>query len=176
MKKYMRGSFLCGLVLVVLLAPVILIPSLSFSQDFEEESLEFHSSPETDETQRYENLTSLIHRVCDEASVLFRDFFGPGEVSLQPFMVIDEFNRKNLTMLGLTLADQMGARINNDSIFQAARNMEYEQSMQGILQEIDGFLRIHISGMNYRGERKSYIATIEMSEPVFRALYTDLGG
>ena len=80
-----------------------------------------------------------------------------------------------MTLLGVTLADQMIAMINNNPIDPKVRG-QHNQTLSGVLQELDGLLRIHISGKNSRAVRRSFSVNVEMSEALYRALHTQLGG
>ncbi|HSR36299.1 MAG TPA: hypothetical protein VLL73_03885 [Desulfurivibrionaceae bacterium] len=122
----------------------------------------------------YASLTHLVTVVCDDAMERFYNFFGASPVAVEPFQVVGEFSvAKRLTLLGATLADQMSAGINNEAMPQALpASATTEQRLRGLLQEVDGYLRIHMSGQNSRGEWRSYVVTVEMSEPIYRALHT----
>ncbi len=135
------------------------------------------SALQTEMPKNYSSLAGLVSIVCDDAIEQFYNFFSPALVNVEPFLVLGEFpaNRR-ISLLGATLADQMTAMINNSPPLKApAGNEDYEQRVQGILQEIDGLLRIHISGVNSDGERRSYVINVEMSEPIYRALHTYVG-
>lgn len=127
-------------------------------------------------SQNYSTLSSLVAMVCEEAIESFYDFFGPSQVGVNPFIVIGEFPSKKVTILGVTLADHMTAMINNNSIAQHIPEGygEHDQTLEGVLQEMDGFLRIHMSGVNSGGERRSYVVNVEMSEPIYRALHSNV--
>ncbi len=124
--------------------------------------------------QNYAGLTELVSMVCEEAVSRFQGFYEARPVYVQPFVAVKQYPRRNISLLGITLADQMTAMINIHGLA-AQPPLEYDESaqwMQGVLQEIDGYLRLHISGMNALGERRSYVVHIEMSEPIYRALHT----
>ncbi len=129
-----------------------------------------HLSPSVINT--YTSLTHLVHMICAEASSQFYDFYAPEAVYVRPFTAIGEFPNQNITLLGITLADQMTARINSDSLEKPDLGGNYDQWLQGVYQEIDGYLRVHISGINMRGERRSYVVNVEMSESLYRAMHT----
>lgn len=120
----------------------------------------------------YSSLPQMINQVCEEASTQFNDFFGPSAVKVKPFSVIDEFIPRKFSLLGVTLADQMAARINTDGNEQASAKGPSDQLLEGVIHELNGYLRVHMSGLNSRGERRSYVVNVEMSEPVYRALHT----
>jgi hypothetical protein len=122
----------------------------------------------------YASLSHLVSVVCDDAMERFYNFFGASPVAVEPFQVVGEFSvAKRVTLLGATLADQMSAGINNEAVAQPiAANAATEQRLRGLLQEVDGYLRIHMSGQNSRGDWRSYVVTVEMSEPIYRALHT----
>ena len=120
----------------------------------------------------YSSLPQMINQVCEEASSQFNDFFGPSMVKVKPFSVLDEFTPRRPTVLGVTLADQMAARINSDGHEQASAKGNQEQLLEGVIHELNGYLRVHMSAVNTRGERRSYVVNVEMSEPVYRSLHT----
>jgi hypothetical protein len=120
----------------------------------------------------YANMTELVTLICDDAMGDFNDFYGPTMVAVKPFTVIGDFNTRKVTLLGITLADQMAAMINSEPVAIYEVEDEYSQKLNGIIEEIDGYLRIHISGRNVRGERRSFVVNVEMSEPVYRALHS----
>jgi len=126
--------------------------------------------------ESYSGVSDLVDRVSREAMSRFYDFFGPVMVNVEPFVLIDRYPRTTVSQLGLILADQMVAHINNDSVSRPKIEGEAQpQWLFGLLQEIDGHLRVHIYGVNMRGERRSCVVTVEMSEPVYRALYARVG-
>ncbi|MEW6594542.1 MAG: hypothetical protein AB1413_06705 [Thermodesulfobacteriota bacterium] len=120
----------------------------------------------------YASLSHLVTIVCDDAMERFYNFFGASPVAVEPFQVVGEFSvAPRVTLLGATLADQMSAGINNEAVAQPGPAGS-EQRLRGLLQEVDGYLRIHMSGRNSRGEWRSYVVTVEMSEPIYRALHS----
>ena len=124
----------------------------------------------------YGGVNEMIDRVSREAMTRFYDFFGPAVVNVEPFVLVDRYPRATVSVLGLALADQMIARINDDSVSRIPPEGEPRpQWLLGMLQELDGVLRIHIYGVNMRGERRSFVATVEMSEPLYRALHARVG-
>lgn len=125
--------------------------------------------------QNYSSLPELITIVCDDAAKRFSHFYGPQVVWVKPFVYIGESGQKQMTMLGMTLSDQMIAMINNGSLDTSVKGKN-PQNLKGVLQEIDGYLRIHISGINAKAVRRSYAVNIEMSESLYRALHTNIGG
>lgn len=120
----------------------------------------------------YANMTELVTLICDDAMGDFNGFYGPTMVAVKPFTVIGDFNTRKVTLLGITLADQMAAMINSEPAAIYEVEEKYSQKLSGIIEEIDGYLRIHISGRNVRGERRSFVVNVEMSEPVYRALHS----
>jgi len=127
------------------------------------------------QTASYSSLQALVTMVCAEAMEQFDGFFATSQVLVEPFRVLGEFpTQGRISLLGVTLADQMAAVINNEPpASQVAADGEvYDQRLQGLLQEIDGYLRIHISGRNSQGEWRSFVVSVEMSEPVYRALHS----
>lgn len=131
--------------------------------------------PPTIQYRDYASLPELITSLCDEADGKFKHFYGPGLVAVTPFVSIGEALRPGVSKLGVTLADQMVAVINNNTIslkIGGNKQRHSQQRLSGLLEEMDGYLRIHISGTNYRGQRISYVTNVEMSEPLYRALHS----
>ena len=132
--------------------------------------------------RNYASLPKLISMICDDAVRQFDDFFGSTLVRVEPFPFLWEFKRQRPSMLGITLADQMAAVLNchtrigawsqRDQYATPDPNESPMQWVQGTIQEIDGYLRVHIIGSNAKGVRKSYVVNAEMSEPIYRALHT----
>ena len=104
----------------------------------------------------YANLAELVAVVCEDAGQQFDNFFGPSMISVQPFGVIGDYRIEKITILGMTMADQMAAMINTNSVAGQPADPPYEQSLGGMLEELDGYLRIHIHGRNVYGERRAY--------------------
>lgn len=128
--------------------------------------------PDRITVQNYANLPELITLVCDDAMESFWEFYGPTTVAVTPFRVIADYRVKKNTILGITLADQMTAMINSQAVPEHPVSVRHPQKLEGVIEELDGFLRIHINGRNVRGERRSYSVNVEMSEPIYRALHT----
>lgn len=122
--------------------------------------------------RQYQGVADLLALVGDDAAKRFDLFYGKAPVNVSPFVFVTESGDKKLTNLGVTLADQMVAGINNRP-FDLYLYGKTQQAMKGVLQEIDGWLRIHISGENARGVTRSYSARVEMSEAVYRALHAE---
>lgn len=120
----------------------------------------------------YANMTELVTLICDDAMGDFNGFYGSTMVAVKPFTVIGDFNTNKVTLLGITLADQMAAMINSEPAAVYDVEQKYSQKLSGIVEELDGYLRIHITGRNVRGERKSFVVNVEMSEPLYRALHS----
>ena len=145
-------------------------------------SAETEAAPPNDEGattaityQNYSGLADLITMICDDSLERFQDFYGPSLVTVEPFTTIGLFEGGKRSELGVTLADQMAAIINNDTLAGNGRARgKIAQRLNGVLQEVDGFLRIHLSGVNASGARTSYVVSVEMSEPIYRALHTYL--
>jgi len=122
--------------------------------------------------RNYSGVAELVAEVSSQAGRVFDNFYSATVVNVQPFVFVTPEGEKRLTPLGETLADQMIAAINNGQIdFDAPRR--YDQRLTGVIQEVDGYLRIHISGFNGQALRRSYTANVEMSEALYRALYAD---
>ncbi|MDA3832052.1 MAG: hypothetical protein PF495_01515 [Spirochaetales bacterium] len=129
------------------------------------------AAPDRITVQNYANLSELITLVCDDAMESFWEFYGPTTVTVHPFTVIADYRVKKSTMLGITFADQMVAMINIQAVPEHPTSVRHPQKLEGVIEEMDGFLRIHINGRNVRGERRSYSVNVEMSEPIYRALH-----
>ncbi|MBU0483792.1 MAG: hypothetical protein KKB30_04685 [Proteobacteria bacterium] len=127
--------------------------------------------------QDYTNMPELVHLICQQAIGHFYDFFGPANVYVEPFLTANEFGRARVSVLGFTLADQMISQINNETSKRyMVSDKKQQQWLRGVLQEEDGFLRVHISGVNWRGERRSYVVNVEMSERLYRTLHSYIKG
>lgn len=124
----------------------------------------------------YGSVPALVTMLCGEAGSRFHYFFDDATpVVVEPFVVLDESStRKKVSVLGATLADQMTAVVGNEArtVWRPWSRGGEEQRVTGRLQEMDGYLRVHISGVNSRGERRGYVVNVEMSEPVYRALHS----
>lgn len=124
--------------------------------------------------RNYSSLAELIGAVSEDGMIQFRGFFYPAAVHVEPFTVVGEFKEKRMTLLGQAMANQMEAMINNDYVTQPGAEDSKVQTLTGILQEIDGMLRISMTGNNARGDSHSHVVNVEMSEPVYRALHTSI--
>lgn len=123
----------------------------------------------------YASLPNLVAMVGSDAMEHLHGFFAAEPVTIEPFVVLSEFStRQRVSLLGATLAEQMAAVIGNESLamWRSPAAGEHEQRVSGILQEVDGYLRIHIIAANTRGDRRSYVVNVEMSEPIYRALHS----
>ncbi len=158
--------------LVMLAAPALDIGAAVGEENGEATPAE---APTTVTYQNPADLAELINSVCDGARERFHGFYGPRVIWVESFSTVgrDEQNRRS--ELGVTLADQMTAVINNDTLATRGKaSGSVTQRLTGELQELDGYLRIHMSGVNAAGERASYVVNVEMSEPIYRALHTYL--
>ncbi|MFZ5775295.1 MAG: hypothetical protein ACOY3Z_07410 [Thermodesulfobacteriota bacterium] len=124
----------------------------------------------------YDSVPALVTMLSGEAGSQFHYFFDDASpVVVEPFLVLDESaSGRKVSVLGATLADQLAAVVSNEAV---ARWRPWsfrggEQRVSGLLQEMDGYLRVRVSGVNYRGERRAYVVNVEMSEPIHRALHT----
>jgi len=176
--KHSTRKTMHPLMLGGLLAIMLMLAPLAYAADTES----VNSSPPTDEAQptsrsfrNYSGLADLITMICDDALERFQGFYGSSVVKVEPFATIGFHERNKQSELGMTLADQMTAIINNETLANQgwAKGMT-TQKLNGVLQEVDGYLRIHISGVNAAGARTSYVVSVEMSEPIYRALHTYL--
>ncbi len=121
----------------------------------------------------YSSLSDLVGMIGGDAAGQFRGFFDAGPVRVEPFPVLSEFPGRRISVLGATLADQMAAVINTTPGSGGHKADEGSaQFLRGVIQELDGQLRVHISARNSRGQWRSYVAGVEMSEAVFRAMHT----
>ncbi len=157
-----------------LLALAILLsaPGLQAQEQSGAVLMPFPPPPERISARSYANLSQLVTLICDDAMEDFWEFYGPTTVAVRPFKVIANYTVKKTTILGITLADQMTAMINTQAVPEYAFEAHYAQRLEGVIEEIDGFLRVHMNGRNVRGERRSYSVTVEMSDPIYRALHT----
>jgi len=121
---------------------------------------------------RYSNMAELVTLICDDASEVFQGFYGAEAVEVSPFAVVSDYKIHKMTMLGITLADQMAAMINREPAANYIAENKYTQKMDGVIEEMDGYLRVHISGRNFAGEGRSYVVNVEMSEPIYRFLHS----
>ncbi|EKD33869.1 MAG: hypothetical protein ACD_75C02567G0003 [uncultured bacterium] len=125
--------------------------------------------------RNYASLPNLVAMVGSDAMEHLHGFFAAEPVTIEPFIVLSEFStRQRVSLLGATLAEQMAAVIGNESlaVWRSPSAGEHEQRVSGILQEMNGYLRIHIIAANTRGDRRSYVVNVEMSEPIYRALHS----
>lgn len=123
----------------------------------------------------YSSLPSLVAMIGADAMEHLHGFFAAEPVTVEPFIVLSEFStRQRISLLGATLAEQMAAVIGNESlaVWRPAAGGENEQRVSGVLQEVDGHLRVHILAANTRGDRRSYVVNVQMSEPIYRALHS----
>ena len=121
--------------------------------------------------RNYASLPGLVAMVGTDAMERLHGFFAAEPVTVEPFIVLNEFStRQRVSLLGATLAEQMAVMLGNESL--AAATDDHKQRVSGVLQEVNGYLRIHIIAANTRGERRSYVVNVEMSEPIYRALHS----
>ncbi len=174
--------------LILLVAILLVLPSAARAQDSlpavdEPAAPPVAATPQAPKTFRnYAGLSELIGMICDDAVRQFQGFFEQSLVRVESFPFLWEFEHQRPSMLGITLADQMAAVLNGHTSMGAwSQRDQYAtpdtsaapvQWVQGTLQEMDGYLRLHISGSNASGERRSYVVNAEMSESIYRALHT----
>ncbi len=167
-----RIAFLTQVVLLVLLCALWATGAWATEKEEEDRG----SATEGIISQRsYSSLTGLVAMVGSDDMEHLHGFFAAEPVTIEPFIVLSEFStRQRVSLLGATLAEQMAAVIGNESLalWRSAVGGEYEQRVSGVLQEVDGHLRIHILAANTRGDRRSYVVNVEMSEPIYRALHS----
>lgn len=133
------------------------------------------ASPRLITFRNYNSLNELITLICDDAARDFRGFYAPTAVQVHPFLYVDDTGVKSKTALGMTLADQMAAMTNNN-LYNSRMKGGFVQEMRGVLQEVDGHLRVHISGVNGKAQRHSYSVNVEMTEAIYRALHSRIQG
>ena len=158
--------------LTLALFTFLMVPSLQAQDQSGAVMMPYPPISERINASSYSNLSELVTLVCDDAMEDFWEFYGPTTVAVRPFRVIANYNVKKTTILGITLADQMTAMINTQAVPNYPVQVKYPQVLEGVIEEIDGFLRIHMNGRNVRGERQSYSVTVEMSDPIYRALHS----
>ena len=124
------------------------------------------------EARNYHNLYDLITDIGRDAGRFYRDFYSQTPVTVQPFVFLTESGEKRFTPMGAILADQMTAMVNNQQ-GSVVVSGPAEQELKGVLVELNGYLRIHMSGVNAFDQRRSYTAEVEMSEALYRSLYAD---
>lgn len=129
------------------------------------------------EPRHYSSLPALAALVGRDALASFQDFFDATPLLVEPFVVFGEFPaRRRVSLLGAVLAEQMAAVLGNEALarWRPETLGEEGQHLSGTLLEMDGYLRIQITGLNTRGERRSHVVNVEMSESVYRALHTHI--
>lgn len=170
--RILQGVFVFGLFLGL----VAMTRQLAWAEESDAKEIE-HSDRSVTEgnAQNYEGVADLVTMICEEAMERFQGFYGPSVVTVIPFSTMGVFEKSKQSELGVTLADQMTSMINNDTKDQLGRARgSSAQQLHGMLQEVDGYLRVHLSGVNAAGERTSYVVIVEMSEPIYRALHNYL--
>lgn len=158
--------------LALAMTTLLAVPNVQAQEQSGGILMPYPSPPERISAHSYSSLTELLTLVCDDAMETFWKFYGPTTVAVRPFKVIANYTVKKTTILGITLADQMTAMINTQAVADYAVAVKYPQVLEGVIEEIDGFLRVHMNGRNVRGERRSYAVTVEMSDPIYRALHS----
>ncbi len=125
--------------------------------------------------RNYSSLASVVAMIGSEAMAQLQDFFDLSPVTIEPFVVVGEFaSREKVSLLAVTLTDQMAAEVGNGSlaVWRPSARGDQEQRVSGLLQEVDGYLRVHVTAVNTRGERRSCVVNVEMNEPIYRALHS----
>ncbi len=180
MKKILTSMLLAALIST----PAVAGQQRQFGAEFEVKP----PAPEVVSYESYAGLSELVTMICDDAINHFKGFYGSGLVAVEPLKTIGPFQAGKQSELGITIADQMMAMVNNDTFAgsrlraamatPAKEGKEPEaattQRLRGVLEEVDGYLRVHINGVNNKGERLSFVANVEMSEAIYRALHTYL--
>lgn len=133
-------------------------------------------SPVPEVNQRnYSSLSSLVAMLGVETMEQLHGFFLAEPVVVEPFIVLNEFStRPRISLFGATLAEHLAAVIGNESMAQwrPGEKITHQQSLSGVLQEVDGYLRVHALAVNGRGESRSCVVNVQMSEPIYRALHS----
>ena len=149
---------------------------------------QYKTPPNRNIITNYSSLSELIVMICNEAALGLRGLYEAAPVQVEAFPFLWEFNQQRPSVLGIALADQMAAMLNyhtrgweSHPVGSFSSQDQYDETdidtaptqwLQGTIQEIDGFLRIHISARNGKGTRRSYVINAEMSEPIYRALHS----
>ncbi|MFO7761653.1 MAG: hypothetical protein R6V20_08600 [Desulfobia sp.] len=132
----------------------------------------------------YTNLDQLISAICRDALIEFQDFYLADQVTVKPFQLISGYDVPKTTLLGVTLADQMAADLSGNSTLSWFHRMtagfngiirpgeRYEPKIEGLIEELDGYLRVHITACNSFGEKRDFVVSAEMSEPLYQAFHT----
>ncbi|MCK9293813.1 MAG: hypothetical protein M0P70_01915 [Desulfobulbaceae bacterium] len=162
----------CGAALALPLLAAALAPPLWAMDEAGGEMITADEYPKQISYQRYSNLAELVTLICDDASGVFQGFYGPQAVEVSPFAVVGDYQVHKMTMLGITLADQMAAMINSAPAANYLAADNFPQTMEGVIEEVDGYLRVRISGRNFVGEGRSHVVSVEMSEPIYRFLHS----
>lgn len=124
--------------------------------------------------QNYYGLPNLIAMICNEAGAHFKDFYGASVVRVEPFSTLGMARKNRQSEFSALLSDEMTATLHNNLFVNRSVKGDSPQRLRGSLQEIDGYLRIHLTGVNEAQDSFSYIVNVEMSAPVYRALHTYL--
>jgi hypothetical protein len=139
----------------------------------ETEAAAANSTEELVGQPHYDNWAMLLGQLGSEAASSFSGFFDSTPLRVHPFVHLGAGNE--LSLLGVLLADQMVAMLNGqvNAYYSSAENGE-SQILEGVLQEVDGYLRIHMLGMNRLSQRRSHLAMVEMSPGLYRALHAPI--
>jgi len=141
-----------------------------------------NSPPAVTPAAIYQDVTGLVARASSEAGRVLQGFFSSGPVVVEPFVFVTSFSRHPDTALSLIWASQLAAAVPNSvpswttpsPLSGTSSEKGRLQTLGGSLQEVDGFLRIHIIAQNARQERQSQVINIEMSEPLYRSLHSTI--
>ena len=158
--------------LAVVVTALLAAPPLQAQEQSGAVLMPYPAPPERINARSYANLAELITLICDDAMQEYWEFYGPTTVAVRPFKVIADYHVKKSTRLGISLADQLTAMINTQAVPEYPVEVKYPQILEGMIEEVDGYLRVHMNGRNIRGERRSYAVTVEMSDPIYRALHS----
>lgn len=183
MKIFLRRNhgFSPALALLFFLFSLFAAPGVSAAENSEESEARQQEQPAEPflEMRSYSSLPGLVSMIGSDAMERFQGFFDASPLVVEPFGVLSEFpSRQRISLLGAMLAEQMAAVVGNEAlvVWPAPPAGEQGQHLSGSLLEVDGFLRIQITGLNTRGERRSHVVNVEMSEPMYRALHSFLSG
>jgi hypothetical protein len=156
--------------LTALLAGACCLPAPAGAAAGEAEPTMARETPAETAPHGYVGLAGLTGSIAAGAAESFRGFYDPSPIRVRPFVHLSAMTNGS-SVLGVLLADHLAAMLNGHANARSAGEGD-GQRLEGVLQEVDGYLRLHILGTNGKGERRSHVALVEMSTPLYRALHT----
>lgn len=132
----------------------------------------------------YSNLDQLVSVISRDGLAELENFYLTNKVSVKPFRIAGEHYIPETSLLSFTLADQMNAGLSSLSTMSWFRELmkrinirsagykPKRERLEGLIEELDGFLRVHMSARNSFGEKRDISLSVEMSEPLYKALHT----